>query len=79
MLMGLLITLVNASNYTKCVLLSNRKCMTQLSTFINLHPTECSQEFHYYPLVVKLDRCVGSCVTLNDLSNKLCVQKKQKI
>ena len=27
MFMGLLITLVNASNHTKCVLLSNQKCI----------------------------------------------------
>ena len=45
--------------------------MTQL-TFINLHPSEYSQEFHYYPL----DRCVGSCGTLNELSNKVCVPNK---
>ena len=39
---------------------------------INLHPNECSQEFHWYPL----DRSVGSCNALNDLSNKLCVPDK---
>ena len=27
-------------------------------TFINLRPNEYSQEFHYYPFAVKLDRCV---------------------
>ena len=37
--MGLLISIVNASNHTKFVLLSNWKCMTQ-STLIHLHPTE---------------------------------------
>ena len=42
--------------------LSNQKCMIQ-PTFINLHPNEYSQEFHYYPFAVKLDRCVGSCNT----------------
>ena len=42
-------------------------------TLINLHPNEYSQEFHYYPYVVKLDRCVGSCDSLNDLSYKVCV------
>ena len=26
--------------------------------------------------MVKLDRCVGSCNTLNDLSNKVCVANK---
>ena len=45
-------------------------------TLINLHPNEYSQEFHYYPFAVKLDRCVRSCNTLNDLSNKLCIPYK---
>ena len=45
-------------------------------TLINLHPNECSQEFHYYPFTFKLDRCVESCNTLNDLSNKVCVPNK---
>ena len=73
--MGLLISIVNASNHTKCVSLSNQKCMTQ-PNLINLHPNGYSQEFHYYPFAVKLDRCVGSCNTLNDLSNKVCVVNK---
>ena len=29
-----------------------------------------------YPFVVKLDRYVGSCNTLNDLSNKVCIPNK---
>ena len=37
-----------------------------------LHPNEYNQEFHDYPFAVKLDRRVGSCNTLNDLSNKVC-------
>ena len=45
---------------------------------MNLHPNEYSQEFHYYPFAVKLDRCVRSCNTLNDLSNKLCFPNKTK-
>ena len=45
-------------------------------TLINLYPNEYSQEFHYYPFAVKLDRCAGSCNTLNDLSNKICVPNK---
>ena len=72
---GLLTGLVNGSNHTKCVSLSNQKCKIQ-PTLINLHPNEYSQEFRCYPFVVKLDRCVGSCNTLNDLSNKLCIQNK---
>ena len=53
-----LINIVNASNRTKYVSLSNKKCMIQ-PTLIDLHPNESSQEFHYYPIWVKLDRCVG--------------------
>ena len=75
MLIVLLTSLANASNHTKCVTLSNQKCLTQ-PTLINLHPNEYSKEFHYYPVVVKLDRRVGSCNTLNDLSNKVCVPNK---
>ena len=68
-------SIVNASNHTNCVSLSNQKCMIQ-PTLINIHPNEYSQEFHYYPFFVKLDRCVGSCNTLNDLSNNVCVPNK---
>ena len=49
--------------------------MTQ-PTLINLHPNEYNQELHYYPFAVKLDRCVWSCNTLNDLSNKVCFPNK---
>ena len=45
-------------------------------TYINLHLNQSSQEFHYYPFGVKLDRCAGSCNTLNDISNKLFVPNK---
>ena len=72
---GLLTGLVNGFNHTKCISLSNQKCMIQ-PTLINLHPNEYSQEFHYYLFSVKLDRCVGSRNTLNDLSNKVCVPNK---
>ena len=71
----LLTSIVSVSNHKKCVSLSNQKCITQ-PTLINLHPNEYSQEFHYYPFAVKLDRCVGSCNNLNDLSNKVCIPNK---
>ena len=71
--------LVNAFNHTKCISLSNQKCEIQ-PTLINLHPNEYSQELHYYPFAVKLDRYVGSCNTLNDLLLiKYVFQTKQKI
>ena len=75
--MGLLISIVNASNHTKRVSLSNQKCMIQL-TLINLHPNEYSQEFLYYPFSIILEGCVESCNTLNDLSNKACVPNNRK-
>ena len=74
MFIRLLTGLVRASNHTKCVALSNQKCKIQ-PTFINLHPN-VSQEIHYHPFTVKLDKCIGSWNTLNDLSNKVCVPNK---
>ena len=71
----LLSSIVNASNHAKCILLSNQKCIIQ-PTLINLHLNEYSQEFYYYPISVKLDRCFVSCNTFNDLPNKLCVPNK---
>ena len=72
MFIGLLTSIVSTSNHTKCVALSNQKCIIQLS-LINLHPNAYSEELDNYPLAVKLDRCVESCNTLNDLSSKLHV------
>ena len=47
---------------------------------INLHQEyslhQYSQEFHYYPFAVKLDKCIGICNTLNGLSNKVCIPIK---
>ena len=73
--MGLLINIINASNHKKCLLLNNQKCKIQ-PALINLHPNEYSQEFPYYSFSVKLDRCIGSGNTLNDLSNKVCIPNK---
>ena len=64
---GLLTSLANASNHTKCVSLNNQQCMIQ-PTLINLHPNEYTQGLHYYPFAVNN--------TLNDLSNRVCVPNK---
>ena len=72
---GLLTGIVSAFKHTKCVLLSDQKCMIR-PAIANLHPHEYSQEFHYYPFAFKLDRCVGSCNTLNGLSNNVYVPNK---
>ena len=73
----LLTGIVSASNYTKCVSLSNQKCMTQ-PTLINLHMDEYSQELHYYPFAVKVDRCAESYKTLDDLPNKVCAPNEME-
>ena len=67
----LLNDLVNGSYHTKWVSLSNHKYVTQPTLIY-------SQEFNYFPFKVKLDRCVGSCNTLNDLSNNAFVPNKTK-
>ena len=71
----LLTSTASASYHTKCISLSSQKYMTQ-STLINLHSNDYSQELHYYPLAVNLDRSIGSCNTLNDLYNKVCIPSK---
>ena len=41
-----------------------------------MHSKEFRHEFCHYSFAVKLDRFVGSCNVLNDLSNKVCVSNK---
>ena len=65
MFIVLLTSIINASNHTKYVLLSNQKCEIQ-PTLVNLHPNLHNQEFHNYTCSVELDRCVGSCNSIND-------------
>ena len=71
----LLTSIVSAFNHTRCVSLSSHKCMTQ-PTLINLHPNKYSQELHYYPFVVNVDKYIERLNTLNNLSNKVCVPNK---
>ena len=75
MFIGLLTSIVNASNHTKYASLNNQHCMIQ-PTFTNLHPNEYTQRLHYFPFAFNLDRCLGSYNTLNDLSNKVCALNK---
>ena len=46
--------------------------MTQ-SALINLHPDENTQWLRDYPFAINFDRYVGSCNTLDVLSNRVCV------
>ena len=45
-------------------------------TFINLNHNQYTLRWHYYPFAFNLGRCVGSCNTLYDLSNNVCVHIK---
>ena len=49
--------------------------MTQ-PTLINLHPNQYNEGLCYYPFAVNLDRCAGSCNTLDNLSQRVCVSNK---
>ena len=75
MFIRLIATIVNASNPTKCVSLSNQKYTIQ-SSLINLHPNEYTKKLWYYPFAFNLDRYLGSCNTFDDLSYKTCVPNK---
>ena len=75
---GLLTSTSNASNHTKCVSLGNQKYKIQ-PMLINLHHNEYTQGLRYNTTAVNRDRCVGSFNTFNDLSNKVCVQKKEDL
>ena len=75
MFIGLIASIVNASNHTKCISLKNQQYMIQ-TTLINLHANESGQGLYYYQFAVNLDRCLGSSNTLNDLSNRLHVLDK---
>ena len=57
------------------IIKQSEKCIIQ-PTLTNLHPNEYNQELHYHLFAVRFNRCVGSCNTLNDLYNKVCVPSK---
>ena len=46
--------------------------MNHVHTLIDLNPNELC----YYPFMVNLGRCYGSCNTLNDLSSRIRVPNK---
>ena len=56
---------------TKCISLNNDPCLAR-PTFISL----ILNELHYYPFIVSLDKCNGSCNTLDDPSCRISVPNK---
>ena len=63
------------SNLTVSIFLNNQSSMTR-PTLIDFNPDEYNQGLRYYPFMVNLDRCNGTCNGLDDLSDKICVQYK---
>ena len=72
MFLILLTNIVSTSDHTKCILLSNHKCVTQHSV-INLNSIAYSQKLRYYQFSVNLDKYAWSYNTLDDLSSRICV------
>ena len=70
MFVVLLTSIVDAYNNTMCISLSNQQCKAQ-PTFINVHSNELTKGLRYCTFAVNFYRCVGSCDTLDDLSNKV--------
>ena len=47
-------------------------------TLIDVNPDKCKQGLHYYPFIINLDRCNGSCNTLDDTCSRICVPNKRE-
>ena len=56
---------------TKCMSLNDEPCLVR-PNLIDLNPNE----LYYYPFMVSLDRCDGSCNTLDYPSDRLCVPNR---
>ena len=56
---------------TKLMSLNNEKCKTR-PFIIDLNPVELK----YYPYIITLDKCNGSCNTRSEISGRICVLNK---
>ena len=59
-----------APDRTKCLFLNDKPCMVR-PTLIDMNPNELK----FYPVMINLNECVGSCIVL---SPKICVPKETK-
>ena len=59
-----------AHEQTKCLFLNDKPCMVR-PTIIDMNLAELK----YYPFIISLNKCTGSC---NVLSPKICVPKETK-
>ena len=58
----------------KCVSVNNQPCMVR-QMLIDFHP----DELHYYPFIIGIDSCDGSCSAVQYPFGKMFVPKKQKM
>ena len=81
MLIGLLAfrgpwtSMANVCVITTYISFNYQACMIR-PTPIDLNPDEHNQGLSYYPLIVNLDGCYGSCNTLDNISCRICVPNK---
>ena len=55
----------------KCMSINNQPCMVR-PILSNLNP----DKLHYYPFIVSMTRCDGSCITAEDLFSRICLPNK---
>ena len=53
---------------TKCMFFNDESCIAR-PTLIDLNPIKRN----YFPFMISLDKCNGSCNVVGDLSRKICV------
>ena len=63
----------NSKEAIKCLTLNNRPCKAR-STLVNMN----SDETIFYPFTVSINKCGGSCNTLDDPYTRVCVLNKVK-
>ena len=61
--------MVNNANLTASISLNSAPCMTK-PTIIILKSDKYNEGVHYYTFIFDLERCNGSCNTLDDPSDK---------
>ena len=54
---------------TKCVFMNNQQCSVR-PTLIDLY----LEELHYYPFILSMSRCDGSCNNIEDPFGRICVK-----
>ena len=68
----ILASIVNVSNHTKCVSLSNQPCLARSP----IHTDEYYVGLHYFPFMVNSDGRNGNCNSLNSPFDRICVPIK---